>query len=808
MAISSQSLRFRDRRSVVYTEEQELIIRHKGGHAKVSAVAGSGKTTAMVGHVIELLESGTPAHSIQVLMFNRTARDSFYWQLREEARGMPTPRIRTFHALAYHLINQFTEAGLMPKLKLATDCFSNARLLRRALTRCGMHISPRDIDDFNQFQELVKSSMVSVQEQWYIQNSARSDRGDTLFPEIFITAFERYETYRVSDQIRFFSDLIHDCATLLSQDFSARQLVQHRLSHIIIDEFQDINAAQMFIIKVLAGTKADIMAVGDSDQCVYEWQGAEPEYLIRDFEKEFKQVTHYQLSRTFRYGHTLALAANHCIRNNTRRDDIVAISAPGAPETKVQVLPDKGAASLHGVIRHWQGRGNRLRDCLVLVRINASALALEFRLLESGIPYRLHDMPTLFDNQIIRALSGYLRLLNGSLYNRKDAYKIILSMLSYPRLYLSNAHIKSIAAGLVGGGDASAVMEWLAPTLPASMKGRLVSYAQGWDAIRHLPLKMRVDKALAHIAEVMHLQSFAESNFNEVTGTLGNERIFTALHTFAEGRPSKSIEAFLSLLDNESKYQAKNNNDEDQELPPRRDEVQIATVHKVKGMESPMVILADLEEGVFPHRHSLASGDELESERRLFYVGITRASQELYLFTPKVAEEGSESDGPVESRFVSELKLASSRTCAHAIAHNDLSVFDQADNLLNHYLREVKRDVNNLHAQGMVEPPPEVHSDMGERGTITTHRKPVQPSALMAHEVQVTGGKLQGLVWQGMRVSHGVYGLGTIAKVALLPEHGEFIQVQFDSGKAYNVPSGYIELRYHNEAAVQKHSLA
>ncbi len=444
----------------------------------------------MVGHVIELLESGIAARNIQVLMFNRTARDSFYWQLRQEAWGMPTPRIRTFHALAYHLINQFTEAGLMPKLKLATNRFSNARLLRRALKSCGMYVSPRDIDDFDQFQELVKSSMVSVQAQWYTQNSARSDRGDTLFPEIFITAFEHYETYRVSDQIRFFSDLVHDCATLLSQDLRARQLVEHRFSHIIVDEFQDINIAQMFIVKALAGTKADIMAVGDSDQCIYEWQGAAPEYLIRDFEKEFKKVTHYQLSRTFRYGHALALAANHCISNNTRRDDIVAISAPGAPETRVRILPDKGAASLHGVIRHWQGRGNRLRDCLVLVRINASALALEFRLLESGIPYRLHDMPTLFDNQIIRALLGYLRLLNGSLYDRKDAHKIILSMLNYPRLFLGNAHIESIAAGLILGGDAVAVMEQLAPAMPASMKGRLMSYARGWDAIRRLPPNM------------------------------------------------------------------------------------------------------------------------------------------------------------------------------------------------------------------------------------------------------------------------------------------------------------------------------
>ena len=173
--------------------------------------------------------------------------------------------------------------------------------------------------------------------------------------------------------------------------------VTDRVDHIIVDEYQDINESQQQLLKILAGSRAKVMVVGDVDQCIYEWRGARPEYITTRFQLDFPNPENYQLSYTFRYGHQLSLAANHLIAGNKKRDRKLCISHETNPKTIITCLEEQKKHPAISVLSEWREKNRSLRDAVVLVRLFAQSVPVELALLEAGIPYRLEGNAQVFD---------------------------------------------------------------------------------------------------------------------------------------------------------------------------------------------------------------------------------------------------------------------------------------------------------------------------------------------------------------------------------------------------------------------------
>lgn len=782
-----------------YTDEQLKVINHLGGHAKVSAVAGSGKTTALIGRMLKLMGDGVPAKRIIGLMFNRSARQHFYAKLKQETQGGPTPRIQTFHGFALALTESLVDKGALKKCVIEGSNQRYARSLTLALKEAlGAYPSTTEIDQFATFEQHVKSDIISAEEKLKQLNTEQNRLGQRCFAEHLPAAFTLFEQRRNSNQIRFYADLIYDTAKALQRDPLLSKWVTNRFEHILIDECQDINQIQQYIVKTVAGTRASVMVVGDVDQAIYTWNGARPDFLISGFEAAYSKVTRYKLSRSFRFGHVLSLAANNCITHNKIRDDIYCLSAPTTPNTRVKVIQHEANESpLCGIVRYWRGSGNRLKDCLVLVRLNASTVPIEFMLLGYDIPYRVHGARTVFARKEVQALLGYLRLINGSLYQRSDSHELIQAMLSFPRLQLSRGALDQLTANLAAGNPAlEAINSILGQMSSPRQKAFLEYYAGGWDAIGDISNSTSVVDALGSIMEILNLKSNILKSSSETMGSNDQQCLLDGMLSFAEQWPNSSINAFLDFCATQATFDP----DESDEDRPYRDSVQIATVHKVKGLESPLVIVADLEEGLFPLDTHSGDPGLLDDERRLFYVAITRAIKQLYCLCPidPALDNAKISINPgqfIASRFVHEMQLKACQAIGNQLHKGEAPNTAGAGQLFTRYITKAEHDIQSR-ATASESDDTVIFLESKNRGEICTKRPPFRRHKKLEDGADVTGGHKSGLIWKDMPVRHGSFGNGTITRIRHSRELGEHIDVEFDSGKRLSVPSAHLHLTY------------
>ncbi len=627
-----------------YTEEQRRIIAHPGGHARVGAVAGSGKTTTMIGRVGHLLRQGVAADKVLVLMFNRSAREAFASSMATGLADLqrPLPEVRTFHALGLRLVESFTRRRALPAYRLETAGHSLERLARQAVVEALKEEqegwpSPEEVEEFLTFLDLVKGAAGQPTE-------VLARLGLPSRYSYFPRAFAIFEEARCRLGLRFYADLIHEPLLAMQADPTLAAWVGDRVDHIIVDEYQDINEAQQLLLKIVAGSRAQVMVVGDVDQCIYEWRGARPEYITDRFQIDFPQPSDYLLSHTFRYGHALSLAANHLIAHNPRRDGRLCLSSPGTPATAITLLAEPalaGAAAgqgkqrpgqhpLPGVVKEWLAKGRSLGEAAVLVRLFAQAVPVELALLQAGIPYRLVGNTTVFECPEIVALLGYLQLAAGLPIGGEDLARrgaTVRAMLSQPHLGVKREQLEEMAEAIARDPRSAARFIELGagPDLPPFQRRRLAETAGSWQRLVGLGADLPAGKLLAKIVDILGLYEFYQS-FAATAAAAGN-RIKTcqALIAFAsaEGLGADGLLARLDQLRREG---------EGEEAAER---LLITSVHRAKGLEWPLVILPGLEEGSFPfHGEDEGRIKQFEDERRLFYVAMTRAIESLVLLHP------------------------------------------------------------------------------------------------------------------------------------------------------------------------------
>lgn len=617
--------------AVQLTSEQQQIIEHKQGHARVSAVAGSGKTTAMVARVCRLLERGVAPELIRVFMFNRSAADAFTAQLAQASAGsgIRPPEVQTFHALGLRLVQSFSRRGALPAYRLLTRGYELEKFIRESMkTYAASHdgddswFSRDTLELFSTFIDLVKADIRPAGELFAAFNM------DERFG-YFVGAYDNFERQRKGAGVRFFNDLIREPVLAMTRDRELAAWVENRIEHIIVDEYQDINEVQQQLLRFLAGSRAEVMVVGDVDQCIYEWRGARPEYIVTRFQGDFPEAVSYTLSYTFRFGHRLSLAANHLISNNRLRDRKLCLSHPTTPDTRILLHQEEDSRPVAAIISDWQGRGRFLSEAAVLVRLFSAAVPVELALLEANIPYRLIGHDSVFQCREIRALLGYLSLCQqelGTMEDRQEALAMVTAMLTNPNLWLGEEKNRQLASGIVDDPSrAPHVLRELSTQAKSKfLAGRMLELAATWEKLLHRPLTASAGPLLQRIIDDTELFTFFK-RFSSQADADNKIRTCRALVRFAR-RSGLDVRAFLHHVD---------------ELRAREvdggESLLITSIHRAKGLEWPLVLLPGLEDGVIPYRRDEEDGDgpwEIEDERRLMYVGMTRAVEQLVLLHP------------------------------------------------------------------------------------------------------------------------------------------------------------------------------
>lgn len=667
------------------TEEQRHIVKHCTGHARISAVAGSGKTTTMVARIGHLLKQGVAADEIMVLMFNRSARDGFEAAMQKHLGGLgcKMPEIRTFHSLGLRLVNSFTKRGVLEGRKLVTEEFVGEKLAKQAANSVYQrwadedgYLGGEDIEEFLAFIDRVKATV--------------EDAG-VLFKELslpqrlgfFPSAYELFEKLRKQQRIRFYNDLVHEPVEVLQNDPKLADWVANRVEHIIVDEYQDINETQQLLLKCIAGSRANVMVVGDVDQCIYEWRGAKPEYITTRFDLDFPDPALYKLTYTFRYGHQLSLAANHLIANNKKRDRKLCISHSATNATKVLAVQDSTKHPLVKEVEAWLSHGRSLTEVAVLFRLYGSSVPVELALLEADIPYRLEGAADIFDSSEISALLGYLKVVSARMEtepedNRK---KVLMAMFSQPHLGIRKEEMEKLVAVVAATPDAAPQIlhQWSEKGYPPFIQRRIQEAAENWEWVQKRKSSQGAGPLLKRIVNKLELYEFYDSFAVRVATAENRVKACEALINFASSN-SLTVTGLLQRID---ELCGRHESNKQQEVA----RLLLTSVHRAKGLEWPFVVLPGLEEGSFPFYRDHDQEVELEDERRLFYVAITRAKERVMCIHPpdsSLAKSLAGRSGKVPwdrgaaSRFLYEANLGLSVTLGEMLddeeKHKDIAV--------------------------------------------------------------------------------------------------------------------------------------
>lgn len=723
-----------------FTEHQRRVIEHDAGHAIVSAVAGSGKTETMVARLGRLCRSVDPKR-IAVVMFNRDAREDF--QRRFRARiGAEPPSIRTFNAMGERLTRYLHEQGYLPAQRLETSQGLRTAIAAAALnTALGAKADRTLLEQFLEFIALVKTDVTDAR--------ARLETGSYAgAASSFALAYGHYERERTRRAVRFYEDQVHAPVMAMLSDERIQARVRDRLEHVIVDEAQDTSPVQMQMLRILAGTRASVMIVGDEDQSIYGWRGAHPQFMQQAFAQAFPHPTHYTLPHTFRFGHALAIAANHLITRNTDRYPKQVLAMARAPATRLELHAARGDAQ--GVVRaieEARRRGRAWQDIAVLVRTYDVALPVELALRARAIPCFVYGRGALTEAPEINALVTLLQLACAPQEVTSQGVRDLLGM---PTLYLPAGALEQVAA------QAAAQPARLAPFLvEAATRLGLPDYRMSQVRERASLLAELVAAAPGLSAGELLARYCARTQFDfavtkqaatseQAQGIIANAKALGALAAEQPCTPAQFLARLGTIIGADA-------------TPPSAPHVWISSIHRAKGMEWPAVILP----GLASARTSAAA--DVEAERRLFYVAITRAREELHLVHPHEAEpalaarlEHVEHSGEAHPRssvsgFVWELRAALARQAALVL--------------------EGKPPACAIHA------PDEVNTYLAAQGCAARYAPcAAPPPAVPSQDLPKQGpcGKLR----PGARITTPAFGAGSVIQWC----DDKLVQVRFDAG--------------------------
>lgn len=624
-------------------EAQREAVCAPPGNQLILAGAGSGKTRVLTHRIAFLIRTGQASpYGILAVTFTNKAANEMRGRI-EQLLGMPTTGmwVGTFHGIAHRLLRAHWQEVGLPQAFAILDSDDQYRLVRRLLRELNL--------DENQWPP--------KQIQWFINGKKdeglRPDHIDTYgdyHQEQLVKVYRAYEEACQRNGVVDFAELLLRAHELFRDNAEVLAHYRKRFRHILVDEFQDTNAIQYAWLRLLAGDTGQMFAVGDDDQSIYGWRGAKVEN-IHQYQRDFTDVQLIRLEQNYRSTGNILSAANALIAHNSDRlgKELWTEGEEGEAIRLYTAFNELDEARfVVDRIADWVGHGNRRSEAAILYRSNAQSRVLEEALMQTGMPYRIYGGLRFFERAEIKDALAYLRLI----VNRSDdpsfervvntptrgigtrTVEVIRERARELRLPLWQAARDIVEEKALPARATNAVAAFL------DLIQRLAQESEGH------PLDERVEHVIQHSGLIEHFKKEKGGKGENRVENL--EELVSAARQFEydEEEGLDDLSAFLAHAALESG---------EGQADAYQDAVQLMTLHTAKGLEFPLVFLVGMEEGLFPHQLSSEEPGRMEEERRLAYVGMTRAMKQLYLTHAEVRRLYGEERYTRPSRFIGEV---------------------------------------------------------------------------------------------------------------------------------------------------------
>ncbi|MBQ7439510.1 MAG: UvrD-helicase domain-containing protein [Paludibacteraceae bacterium] len=606
------------REAVTYTEGASLIV----------AGAGSGKTRVLTYRIAYLLQQGVPAGRIMALTFtNKAAREMKERIMRlVDARDARYLVMGTFHSVCTRLLRPYAEQLGYTRDFSIYDTPDMKSVIKGICKERGLDEKVYKPGAVQSRISMAKNGGIGPREYGMNQQLLREDREARMYE--FATVYELYQIRLKAANAMDFDDLLINMLRLLEVCPEAREKYRQQFQYILVDEYQDTNYIQFQLVKKLAEPQNNICVVGDDAQSIYSFRGADIRNIL-NFRQVYPNARLFKLERNYRSTQTIVNAANSLIHKNVHQIEKTVYSEKeeGAPLNLQPYMDDKTEAL--GVAMKIQRMKHKGYDSFaVLYRTNAQSRVIEGELRKLNIPYRIYGGTSFYQRKEIKDALGYLRLA----VNARDN-EALLRIVGFPGRGIGETTMKKVSANATEHHrcylDVMREPDETGLDVSAATKKKLQAFAllidgyheqsEAMDAFRFAEMVMRTSGVMTALA----LDRTAEG----IDRAQNVQELLNAIHEFVEGRQNEGID-FTPVTDFLSEVSLLT--DQDENLTDTTERVTLMTVHAAKGLEFPVVFIVGMEENLFPSQFAVRPQD-IEEERRLLYVAITRAMEQCYV---------------------------------------------------------------------------------------------------------------------------------------------------------------------------------
>ena len=628
---NSTALNDRQREAILATEGPILVI----------AGAGSGKTRVLTERIAHLVRDlGVQPWEILAFTFTNKAAREMKDRLERNSPGTTESMwVGTFHATGVRILRRHGEAaGIKRDFSIFDTDDSNGlvkSILQRHPNDARFIKSPRVLRD-----------IISRMKNDLIPPSLAAQRAVGAGEERVAALYAEYEKELRRQNALDFDDLIMKVVELFATSDQTRETYARRFHYILVDEFQDTNAIQMAMIDGLSSLHRNLFVVGDDDQSIYSWRGARVEHIL-EFEHLYPQTRVIRLEQNYRSTQTILDAANGVIEHNRGRKGKRLWTDSGQGEkVHISASPDdeSEAMAMIQIVKREIESGTPLKEIAVLYRTNAQSRALEEQLVShSKIPYQLIGSVKFYERAEVRDVLAYCK----ALANPADDVSL-KRIINVPRRGIGKSTIDQVETWAVEHGIS--MMEALRQSgagLGAAAATRCRSFFELFNGLQ----RMAETEVAPHVVDAVlkgtDYMKYLQENYPDAEARIENvEELLSKAHSYAEGAEDKSLRAFLEEVALVADVDT---------MDFEAGQLTLMTLHNAKGLEFDTVIITGLEEGLFPHYNSIDDPAAVEEERRLFYVGMTRARQRLFLTFAGMRRRMGLLEGGVPSRFLNEI---------------------------------------------------------------------------------------------------------------------------------------------------------
>lgn len=586
------------------SDAQVRATEHKDGPMIVIAGPGSGKTLTITKRILHLTkECRINPGNILVITFTKAAAKEME-ERYIKLGGEGTVNFGTFHAVFFKILRYSFNYSVNDIIKEEDIYKTITRIVRK------MNM---DIEDEKEFVEDVRSEISQVKNECY---DLRAYHSKNCPDSEFVQIFNMYSDFLKSKHMIDFDDMLILCRNLLSERPEVLKIWQDKYKYILVDEFQDINRIQYETVKMLALPENNLFIVGDDDQSIYGFRGSKPEIMLH-FKDDFKSAEEILLTENYRSQRCIVDSAK-CLISHNRKRFRKEFSAAREPLTKVDVKSFKNKDDQNryiiDLVEKYRKEGVKPGEIAVLFRTNIQARKLMGDFINLNIPFQMKDVvPDLFSHWIAKDILAYMWLAQGELTKEN-----FIRVMNRPKRYISRDFVIDDDIAFKSLKENADDKKWLVDNL-SKMETDLnkLSKMPPFAAITYIRKGIGYDLYLAEYAEYRKMQP---------------EDLYALLDELAE--TAKDKQTFAEWLSYMDAYREELAGNEKRKEIKNIDKIALSTVHSAKGLEYKIVFIPDVIDGVFPYKKAV-SGDEIEEERRIFYVAMTRAKEELHVLSYK-----------------------------------------------------------------------------------------------------------------------------------------------------------------------------